>query len=204
MKTLWEVGLNTYDAFKAEYFTLHVVLLWIINDFPAYGNFSGWSVKGRLACAICNKDTWSRYLPHWNKQCYIGHCRFLELAHRWRYDKKSFDNSLEVDPPPKYMSRADVLEEIGSFENMKFGKVEGMGKRIKPKLVYNAEKKSIFFELAHWSKNIVRHNLDVTHIEKNICESILGTIMNISGKICGQFEILFEFGRLGNQKELAS
>jgi len=55
----------------------------------------------------------------------MGHRRFLELDHRWRYDKKSFNNSLEVDPPPKYMSRADVLEQIGNFENIKFGKVRG-------------------------------------------------------------------------------
>ena len=68
-KMLWEVGVNTYDAFKAEYFTLRAALLWTIDDFPTYGNLSRWSVKGRLACPICNKDTWSRYLPHWNKQC---------------------------------------------------------------------------------------------------------------------------------------
>jgi DNA-binding Xre family transcriptional regulator len=28
----------------------------------------------------------------------------------------------------------------------------------------------------------LRHNLDVMHIEKNICESILSTLMNIDGK----------------------
>ena len=31
----------------------------------------------------------------------------------------------------------------------------------------------------------LRHNLDVMHIEKNICESIIGTLLNISGKIKG-------------------
>ena len=29
---------------------------------------------------------------------------------------------------------------------------------------------------------MLRHNLDVMHIEKNICESILGTLLNIIGK----------------------
>jgi hypothetical protein len=29
---------------------------------------------------------------------------------------------------------------------------------------------------------LVRHNLDVMHIEKNICESIIGTLLNVKGK----------------------
>ena len=28
----------------------------------------------------------------------------------------------------------------------------------------------------------IRHNLDVMHIEKNACESIIGTVLNIPGK----------------------
>ena len=42
--------MKTYDAFKAEYFNMHASLLWTINDFSAYGNLPGWSVKGRLVC----------------------------------------------------------------------------------------------------------------------------------------------------------
>ena len=43
LKILWDVGVRTYDAFKAEYFNMHASLLWTINDFPTYGNLSGWS-----------------------------------------------------------------------------------------------------------------------------------------------------------------
>ena len=28
----------------------------------------------------------------------------------------------------------------------------------------------------------MRHNLDVMHIEKNICDSVLGTLMNVKDK----------------------
>ena len=38
LKTLWEIGVEAYDAYQKEVFTLRVVLLWTINDFPAYGN----------------------------------------------------------------------------------------------------------------------------------------------------------------------
>ena len=43
-------------------------------------------------------------------------------------------------------------------------------------------KKSIFFELPNWVKLNLRHNLDVMHIEKNICDNILGTLLSIDGK----------------------
>jgi hypothetical protein len=46
----------------------------------------------------------------------------------------------------------------------------------------NWRKKSFFFKLPYWSTLKLRHNLDVMHIEKNICDSILGTLMNIPGK----------------------
>ncbi|KAA0033179.1 hypothetical protein E5676_scaffold5393G00160 [Cucumis melo var. makuwa] len=37
LKILWEEGVRCFDAYKEEYFTLRAVLLWTINDFPAYG-----------------------------------------------------------------------------------------------------------------------------------------------------------------------
>ncbi|KAJ8635174.1 hypothetical protein MRB53_009441 [Persea americana] len=44
------------------------------------------------------------------------------------------------------------------------------------------KKKSIFFKLPYWEHLLIRHNLDVMHIEKNICDSIVGTLLNIEGK----------------------
>ena len=44
------------------------------------------------------------------------------------------------------------------------------------------KKKSIFFQLEYWKHLLVHHNLDVTHIEKNVCDSIIGTILNMPGK----------------------
>ncbi|KAE8727748.1 hypothetical protein F3Y22_tig00005377pilonHSYRG00070 [Hibiscus syriacus] len=46
LKLLWETGMKTYDAYKKEYFNLRAILLWNINDFPAYGNLSGCVTKG--------------------------------------------------------------------------------------------------------------------------------------------------------------
>jgi hypothetical protein len=38
------------------------------------------------------------------------------------------------------------------------------------------------WNLEYWKKLLLRHNLDVMHIEKNICESLLATILSIPGK----------------------
>ena len=40
LKLLWEVGIEAFDAYKQEFFTLKAVLLWTISDFPTYGNLS--------------------------------------------------------------------------------------------------------------------------------------------------------------------
>ena len=44
------------------------------------------------------------------------------------------------------------------------------------------EEEEHFFEPPYWSSLLIMHNLDVMHIEKNICESILGTLLQIEGK----------------------
>jgi len=44
------------------------------------------------------------------------------------------------------------------------------------------KKKNIFFRLRYWKDNILQHNLDVMHIEKNVMDNILSTILDIKGK----------------------
>ncbi|KAL4038033.1 hypothetical protein IC575_001636 [Cucumis melo] len=56
LKELWNFGVRTYDSLTDQFFQLHAVLLWIINDFPAYGDLSRWSMKGYRACSICTDD----------------------------------------------------------------------------------------------------------------------------------------------------
>ena len=42
--------------------------------------------------------------------------------------------------------------------------------------------KSIFWELPYWSTNLIRHNLDVMHVEKNVFDNVFNTVMDIKGK----------------------
>ncbi|XP_016711715.2 uncharacterized protein [Gossypium hirsutum] len=42
------------------------------------------------------------------------------------------------------------------------------------------KKRSIFSNLPYWRYNLLRHNLDVMHIEKNVCDNVVDTLLNLS------------------------
>ncbi|KAG8382811.1 hypothetical protein BUALT_Bualt05G0116500 [Buddleja alternifolia] len=43
LKTLWDVGVETYDVSKKQNFQMKAALMWTINDFPAYGILLSWN-----------------------------------------------------------------------------------------------------------------------------------------------------------------
>ena len=138
---------------------------------------SGWRTSGKLVCLMCNYDTWSKYLPKSKKMCYMGHRRFLDSNHKWRKNKKCFDGYEEFRVAPVPLLGSTILEKIGERENL-FGNPQ----KRKRNNVDPWTKKSILFELPYWDTNLHRHNLDVMHIEKNICEKVIGTLLNVDGK----------------------
>lgn len=75
LKTLWEIDIETYDAYAQDTFQLKAVFLWTINDFPAYGNLGGCSVKGYYACPICSENTHSKWLKYGKKVSYVDDVR---------------------------------------------------------------------------------------------------------------------------------
>ncbi|KAH7841811.1 hypothetical protein Vadar_034558 [Vaccinium darrowii] len=200
-KELWETGVETYDAYSGETFQLHAAVLWTINDFPAYGMLSGWSTKGKLACPICNKDTCSLTLKNGQKQCYMGHRRYLDPNHVWRRSKK-FDGKQEHRSEPKILSGEDILEQLTHVANIIFGKPPNKRKRKRGEQELNWTKKSIFFELPYWRTLKLRHNLDVMHIEKNIMEILLGTLLNTEGKTKDNVKARMDLELMGIRKEL--
>lgn len=52
LKELWNNGVVIFDAFSKLTFNIKAVLMWTINDFPAYANLSGYSTKGEKACPV--------------------------------------------------------------------------------------------------------------------------------------------------------
>ncbi|KAA0060130.1 hypothetical protein E6C27_scaffold39G00500 [Cucumis melo var. makuwa] len=149
LKLLWENGVECYDAYREEVFNLRSVLLWTINDFPAYGNLSGCCVKGYKACPICGDNTNSIRLRHGKKIAYLGHQRFLARDHPYRRQKKSFNGKKELGTIPEPLSREDVYLKLKDLEFPK-------GKKIHKNLSMNRSEKicwnrlSSFFELPYW------------------------------------------------------
>lgn len=64
------------------------------------------------------------------------------------------------------------------------------------------KKRSIFFELPYWEHLLIRHNLNVIHIEKNICESLIGTLLNIEGKTKDMLKARLDLVDLNIKKDL--
>ena len=65
------------------------------------------------------------------------------------------------------------------------------------------KKESIFFDLEYSKYFHVHHNLDVMHIEKNVCESIIGTLLNIAGKTKDGLNSHLDLVEIGLRSELA-
>lgn len=49
-------------------------------------------------------------------------------------------------------------------------------------------KRLYIFELPYWKTLLLRHNLDIMHIDKNICDNIIGIIMSLKGKNNDKFK----------------
>ena len=58
------------------------------------------------------------------------------------------------------------------------------------------------WDLEYWKDLDLRHNLDVMHIEKNICDSIIGTLLNIEGKTKDTLKSRIDLTHLGIRKDL--
>ncbi|XP_068329751.1 uncharacterized protein [Pyrus communis] len=205
LKVLWTSGVPTYDTFRQETFTLRAAILWTISDFPAYGNLSGWSTHGKLACPCCNYKTESTYLKKGRKYCYMGHRRFLPMSHVFRRQRKAFNLSDEREQAPYPLTGCECRRQL-SILRFKYGKtprkVVGEKRPLPRATVGPWKKHSIFFKLPYWEHLVLRHCLDVMHIEKNVTESLVATLLGIVGKSKDNLNARLDLELMGMKPEL--
>ncbi|XP_049368611.1 uncharacterized protein LOC125833494 [Solanum verrucosum] len=88
-------------------------------------------------------------------------------------------NKTERDGPPPILTGDDIWERVQNFpkviEEPPY-KFDGYG------VAHNWANQSIFWELPYWKDNLLRHNLDVMHIEKNYFDNLFNTVMDVTGK----------------------
>ena len=166
---LFEVGMLTYDASRDETFQLYAVVLCTVSDYPGLAIASGHNTSSESGCFPCSDETWSLRLKHGRKFCFMGHRRFLHPDHEFRYESDLFDGLEEHKTEPTLYSKVGVLDKIKSIKNFNDSKTW--------KFV-----NGVFSHLTYWDYNLLHHNLDIMHIEKNVCENIYGTLLGIEGK----------------------
>ena len=103
LKELWK-WVSCYDRVSKMTFNLRVILMWTINDFPAYGNLVGCTTKGKTACLTCGDNTHGVWLKNSWKFSYMGHRRFLPSSHSYRKKKSWFDEKVEKRFLPKLVN----------------------------------------------------------------------------------------------------
>ena len=122
LNELWDVGVEIFDVSSKESFQMRVALLWTINNFPTYGDISGWSTKGALACPPCNYDSRSHWLRYGRKFNYIGQKQFLDSDHKFCRQKKSFDGHVNMRSAPIIVSGGEIMIQTDTIADHVFGK----------------------------------------------------------------------------------
>ena len=69
-------------------------------------------------------------------------------------------------------------------------------------MTHNWVKQSIFWELPYWKTNLLRHNLNVIHIEKNVFENIFNIVMDMKGKTKDNIKARLDVALFCNHKNM--
>jgi hypothetical protein len=195
LKKLWK-GVEAYDCYKNERFTLRVVYLWSIHDFMAYSLFAGWSCHGTLTCPICGKDTDCFRLEFGGKICYFDcHRCFLPQKHPYRFEVNTFKKGTIVTKgPPRRLSGIEIEAMLNNLKENESGDgYIGSGTE------HNWTHKCGLWELPYVKALILMHNIDVMHHERNVGESILSTCMNLGDKTKDNIKARKDLAKLCNR-----
>ncbi|XP_020249390.1 uncharacterized protein LOC109826781 [Asparagus officinalis] len=195
----------------------------------SYANLSAWSTKGKFACPVCDPEFEGLHLPYSRKCCYWFNKRWLPSGHKYRKLSNKFDGTVETRNKPRQMTGANILKLLEHLPKIRFGKnryskydslkVRGSGKKKKTlkrkraiqrayvdngvdKLPKGWSKFSIFFQLPYWQKLKIRHNLDVMHIEKNVCDNIVSTLLQDPNKSKDDLRARQDLAALNIREEL--
>ncbi|KAL7606864.1 hypothetical protein Lser_V15G17886 [Lactuca serriola] len=229
MQLLFDFGVEKCDAYAQEHFKLRAVVLWTINDYPALGTLSGCLYNGFQGCVVCGEQTHCIRLPESNKQSYAGHRRFLPYDHPFRREKKAFNGQQEFSPSPEPMNGEEIYNSVKFIIN-KWAKVNkgkeaeiqqatsGRGGNMNKKKRKSQQlgtshvgqqnntywkKFNIWYrQLRYWPNNLVPHCIDFMHVEKNVGESLTGTVLNVPRKSKDGYKARLDLVHYGLKPEL--
>jgi hypothetical protein len=93
--------------------------------------------------------------------------------------KDHFNGNTEKRCPPPHLTGHEVYKMVKDV-HVVLGKRKMTGKNTEEDDML--KKQSIFWELPYWKDLDICHSIDVMHVEQNVCESLLGTLLNTDEK----------------------
>ena len=111
--------------------------------------------------------------------------------------KKTFNGTSVIGSAPIPLLGVEVLDWVN---NITIIYVKTQKKDGSPNKIW--KKRSIFFYLPYWCNLHVRHCLDVMHVEKNVCDSLIGTLLNIKRKIKYGLKYRQDLAEMGIRQQL--
>ncbi|KAK9073133.1 hypothetical protein SSX86_007456 [Deinandra increscens subsp. villosa] len=220
LELLFEAGVETYDAYAQEQFTLRAVVLWTINDYPALGTLCGCPYSGFRGCVVCREETKCIRLPFSAKQCYAGQRRYLPYTHAFRKQTEAFNGKQELEVAADPMTGEQIYNEVQQIRNKwrkglrctdseiletstgRGGKIDKRKRKNKEKPPYWKKFNIWFRRLRYWRHNSVQHCIDFMHIKKNVAESLVGTLLNLPRKTKDGLNARKDLNFLGLRPEL--
>jgi hypothetical protein len=202
LATLWETSVRTWDTHKGEYFGLRAMLLTMVQDYPGYTYVSCQVAHEHNACVRCMDKMSHVQLPKdpgSSKTVFPGIRKWLPADHPWRKRGDLFNGSEKLKTSPPIYNGEDINDLLEEWEACPApGKKRS---RVKPlRGVWKA--RSIFWELPYWKYLHMPHSLDLIHITKNVCESLVATIVNMTEKTKDGPKARNDLIKLGIRKEL--
>jgi len=158
LQELWE-GTVCVDGSQRnsndKTFKLRGMLLWTVNDFPAYGLISGQVTKGHKACPVCGPNVVTRRSKALKKNLYLGHRRHLPMEHQWRRQRSNFDGQTDMRPPPRRMSGRDHLRYANEREEWRrTNQANYGGQTSDPVHEHGVKRRTCLFDLPYWKVRV--------------------------------------------------
>jgi hypothetical protein len=97
----------------------------------------------------------------------------------WRKSGDLFNGEVELRAAPRKGSGIEIRMLMNDWEDCPM-----QGKKKKEPKLYLViwKRKSVFWDLPYWHILDTPHSLDLMHIKKNVCEILLGTLLNMPEK----------------------
>jgi hypothetical protein len=121
------------------------------------------------------------------------------MKHPFRNVKDQFNSNTEKRRPPSHLTCHEVYEMVKNA-HVVLDKRKRTAKNNEEDDIW--KKQSIFWELLYWKDLDVHHSIDVMHIEKNVCESLVGTLLNTNGKTRDHGHARADLKKMGIRQEL--